>query len=969
MEAKMMNPGTSRLAVIAGFGFTLVLAGLCPASVQAQSATANNIVVAPAGHAPFVTQATPVQPTAEQLRMREEAMRRSNRIGPPVPVEPGFVRRSPALPQTEAPRTAPRSPAPSGPNSDAQPVAPPRNAPGDMTYFLTHDQAAFPNQQKSPINEPSVGTASDVVFVSSNWDAAYSTNRGSTFTFADPTTVFPSIDGGFCCDQTVIYARSTGTMIWQLQYTYSAATQKNTYRIAFAPAASVASSGWCYYDWNPQQFGQAAGTEFDYPDVALSDNFVWFQARIFNQTPAFVGTAIWRMPLVASSQCQSITANYFVTGSDNFTVSLAQGATHTMYFFAHNSTSQERLFNWPENSNTISWNDVNVTTWFDAARSCPGPDGLNWCNRNNGSTIGRTTWVAGGVIGTMWGSSQGGGRAYPYTRVARFNESTKALINEPDIWNANFAFIYPSVNINDRGHLGGVVFYGGGSLYPTLATLIWDDFSAAPAPWESYNVVASSAGDTVWGDYSTTRRHGANGNTWVGTGQFKPSASAVHTYYVWFGRERDQPPFNDYFPNALTVSAGSAALGSNVNASKEEGEPNHAGFTGGHSDWWKLTTASTGLVTVTTVGSDFDTLLAVYTGSAVNALTQVAANDDCPGFGLRSCVTFLAVAGTTYRIAVDGFGGATGNIQLNVSTVGPQPAHNFNADIRSDIAWRETGTGTVAIWLLNGATVSQSGGLGTVPSNWQIVGQRDFNADGKHDLLWRDTTSGAVAIWFLNGTAVSSSAGLGTVSTTWTIAGTGDFNADGRGDLLWRDTAGNTAIWLLNGSQVVQSGGIGTVPSPWTVAGVADFNGDGKADILWRHTSSGVSAIWFLNGVTVASTAVIGTVPTNWSIIATGDFNGDGKADIVWRDTSGNVAIWLMNGSTVLQSSVLGAVPANWIIAETGDFNGDGKGDLLWRDTTSGAVAIWFLNGVTVSSSAGVGTVPTSWVIQNVNVN
>ena len=37
-------------------------------------------------------------------------------------------------------------------------------------------------------------------------------------------------------------------MIWQLQYNYSAATQKNTYRIAFAPAASVASSGWCYYD-------------------------------------------------------------------------------------------------------------------------------------------------------------------------------------------------------------------------------------------------------------------------------------------------------------------------------------------------------------------------------------------------------------------------------------------------------------------------------------------------------------------------------------------------------------------------------------------------------------------------------------------------------------------------------------------------------------------------------------------------
>ena len=66
---------------------------------------------------------------------------------------------------------------------------------------------------------------------------------------------------------------------------------------------------------------------------------------------------------------------------------------------------------------------------------------------------------------------------------------------------------------------------------------------------------------------------------------------------------------------------------------------------------------------IRTTGSSIDTLLAVYTGTAVNALTAVAANDDEPGL-VTSAVTFSAVAGTTYQIAVDGFNGAAGDLVL-----------------------------------------------------------------------------------------------------------------------------------------------------------------------------------------------------------------------------------------------------------------------------------------------------------------
>jgi hypothetical protein len=128
-----------------------------------------------------------------------------------------------------------------------------------------------------------------------------------------------------------------------------------------------------------------------------------------------------------------------------------------------------------------------------------------------------------------------------------------------------------------------------------------------------------------------------------------------------------QAPANDLFANAQTLSGtNGTANGSNVGASKESGEPNHAGNKGGASVWYRWTANSTASVSIDTTGSSFDTLLAVYTGNAVNALTSVVSNDDCCG-GYQSKVSFTPVAGTTYQVAVDGYNGATGSITLHLS--------------------------------------------------------------------------------------------------------------------------------------------------------------------------------------------------------------------------------------------------------------------------------------------------------------
>jgi hypothetical protein len=128
------------------------------------------------------------------------------------------------------------------------------------------------------------------------------------------------------------------------------------------------------------------------------------------------------------------------------------------------------------------------------------------------------------------------------------------------------------------------------------------------------------------------------------------------------------PPFNDDLTAATAIvlrGNSGTTTGSNLNATKQAGEPNHAGNMGGRSVWWVWTAHSGGSVAISTAGSNFDTLLAVYTGSAVNALTHVASNDDY-GSTVQSRVAFTAVAGTTYRIAVDGLRGGTGAVSTGI---------------------------------------------------------------------------------------------------------------------------------------------------------------------------------------------------------------------------------------------------------------------------------------------------------------
>jgi Ca2+-binding RTX toxin-like protein len=126
---------------------------------------------------------------------------------------------------------------------------------------------------------------------------------------------------------------------------------------------------------------------------------------------------------------------------------------------------------------------------------------------------------------------------------------------------------------------------------------------------------------------------------------------------------RAYPQPNDAFANAQAITGDQGYVDdANLKATKEVGEPDHAGNAGGASLWYTWTAPADGSVSFNAWDYGMDPLLAVYTGTSVDALTPVASNDDWRG--LASRVVFDAVGGTEYRIAVDGYDGDTGYFEL-----------------------------------------------------------------------------------------------------------------------------------------------------------------------------------------------------------------------------------------------------------------------------------------------------------------
>jgi hypothetical protein len=393
----------------------------------------------------------------------------------------------------------------------------------------------------SSVGEPSLANNGKHILYTGNWYASRSADNGTTWTAIDPFSFLPPADGGFCCDQTVHYDVSRDLTIWLLQYVKASGT--NSLRVAVKPGPLDSPAGWKWWDLKPQQINPAWNGEwFDYNHAALSNNFLYVGTNVFRASnDQWTRAVIFRIPLDGLSGNGNLTFDTFVS-TDNFSLRCAQGATDVMYFVSHNSTQQLRLFEWPENSASVTSADINVTPWDPGDMSAPGPGtAANWLSRCDPRITG--VWLANGTVGVMWTANrQGAERPFPFIRVVRISAAAKALLDEPDIWSPETAYAYPEACANIQSIAGVTLFMGGGNRHPSHVVGFRDDIDGT---WKLATTAASthSPADSKWGDYLTCRKHSPDGLGWVASGyalEGGGSRTDIVPRYIHFGVQEHQ---------------------------------------------------------------------------------------------------------------------------------------------------------------------------------------------------------------------------------------------------------------------------------------------------------------------------------------------------------------------------------------------------------------------------------------------
>ncbi len=496
--------------------------------------------------------------------------------------------------------------------------------------------------------------------------------------------------------------------------------------------------------------------------------------------------------------------------------------------------------NWMTSS-AISWIGINTGSGMGSGTiSYSVSSNTGTTSRTAGLTIAGNVFTVteagqGQTVYTITASAGAGGSISPSGQAAVQLGAAQAFTITP-----NTGYIIASVTVDgvSQGPVASYAFSNVQANHTISATFktITYTLSISKSGTGSGSVTTNPSGTVFSAGTVVTLNATANANSvfvgWSGgcTGSTSPCQVTMNSNL------RVTAPFNAISnPNVTTGSATSvtgslATLNGNVN-------PN--GLATAYYFLWGLTTSYGNTTTSQSAGSGTCSI-------AVSAnLSGLVKNTT-----YHYCLVVTSSNGTSYGAD------RTFTACRNDSEV------DFNHDGQTDLLWRNTSTGEVDAWYMNGATTN--GGVVIVPAgvvalDWEIIGTGNFHGDGNEDILWRNTSTGEVYIWQMNGTTITSMGSPGTVDLGWEIKGIGDFHGDGNADILWRNTStGQLYIWQMNGTTIASLGSPGTVDLGWEIKGIGDFNGDGNADILWRNTLTGEVYIWQMNGTTIASSGFSG---------------------------------------------------------------------------------------------------------------
>ncbi len=442
---------------------------------------------------------------------------------------------------------------------------------------------------------------------------------------------------------------------------------------------------------------------------------------------------------------------------------------------------------------------------------------------------------------------------------------------------------------------------------PGTVTFQWkkDGVAISGATNQGFSIGSAAVGDS--GDYSVDLANA------TGTTTGAPTKLTVY------------PAGADSFAGRLALSGLSAtAFANNAGATKETGEPSHAGNSGGKSVWWTWTAPNSGDVTLSTIGSDFNTLLGVYAGSSVTALTLVASDNDSGG-SLTSKVTFNAVAGTTYQIAVDGAGGSRGNIALNLGYT-----YTFATFAGEQGYGSVDGTGSAARF----------------DHPWSVAVDGAGNvyvADSANHTIRKITSSGVVTTFAGLAGSVGSTDGTGSLARfnspqAVALDGSGNlFVADGNNNSIRRITPSGVVTTIAGGSYG-SADGTGTAARFNHPVGVAvDGSGNVYVGDTYNHTVRKIAS----GNVVTTLAGTAGSAGSVDGAGATARFSFPGGLAV---DSGGNVYVADINNSTIRKITAGGVVTTlAGLAGSSGSANGTGS-----------AARFSYANGVAVDATGNV---------------
>lgn len=307
--------------------------------------------------------------------------------------------------------------------------------------------------------ETSAAQAFNHIFYTANYLAAYSRDKGSSFKHVSPFKLATSVGQSFCCDQVTEYIPGANMVVWILL------TDTSMLLCLATPDELEASNGraWVVYSLDAAVFSLEGDAGFDYPQISYGDNFLYLT---FNG--AGKGN-ICRFHFGQLRERATIHFQWFV--ADNFYICPCHMSGNRGLFVVQNTTSQLRLFTWKENSNNVSWKDIDIQTIPTDDFEIKTPDQNIWLSP--GSKIDTSVTGVTRDGNKVWAAWSGARRVanrrensfvHPHIGIAII-DIISFKVEQRFLWNPEHAFAYPSLASGPSGEVAITFMWGGDKHY------------------------------------------------------------------------------------------------------------------------------------------------------------------------------------------------------------------------------------------------------------------------------------------------------------------------------------------------------------------------------------------------------------------------------------------------------------------------------------------------------------------------